>query len=115
MMTIPRRITGTLWLMFGIGFLAADLLELRHRDSLGIMYSLVLWGYLSLCIVAGAVLFGPVPLGRWLVTAVATSLALYAVLLWLEAEGPPLWAKLWLSVMLLFSVWSIYLVQRRAA
>src|SRR5438309_8004411 len=107
MATVPRRITGALWLMFGIGFLVADLLELRYRDSLGIMYSLVLWGYLFLCIIAGAALFGPVPIGRWLVTAVASPLALYAVFLWLEAEGPPLWAKLWLSAMLLFSLWSI--------
>jgi hypothetical protein len=115
MANIPRRVTGALWLIFGIGFLVADLLELQHRDSLGFMYSFVLWGYLFLCIVAGAMLFGPVPLGRWLVTAVATLLAAYAVLLWLEAEGPPLWAQLWLSAMLLFSVWSVYLVQRRAA
>lgn len=115
MASIARRLTGTLWLLFGIGFLVADLLELAHRDSLGIMYSLTLWGYLLLCVVAGAMLFGPVPLGRWLVTAVAVPLAAYAVLLWLEAKGPPLWAQLWLGAMLLFSVWSVYLVQKRAA
>ena len=115
MANIPRRITGALWLMFGIGFLVADLSELVNRDSLGIVYSVVIWGYLFLCCVAGAALFGPAPVGRWLVTAVATPLALYAVLLWLKAEGPPLWAQLWLSAMLLFSVWSIYLVQKRAA
>jgi hypothetical protein len=101
--------------MFGIGFLVADLLELQHRDSLGIMYSLVIWGYLFLCSLAGAALFGPVPLGRWLVTAVATALALYAALLWFKAGGPPLWAQVWLTAMLLFSIWSIYLVQKRAA
>jgi len=115
MSNIPRRITGALWLMFGIGFLLADLLELRQRDSLGFMYSFVIWGYLFLCCIAGAALLGPAPLGRWLVTTVATALALYAALLWLEAEGPPLWAQLWLGAMLFFSAWSIYLVQKRAA
>src|SRR5262245_51327382 len=105
MANIPRRITGGLWLMFGIGFRVVDLLELQHRDSLGITYSLVLWGYLFLCIIGGAMLFGPAPLGRWLVTALASLLAIYAVLLWLNAEGPPVWAQLWLGAMLLFSVW----------
>ena len=115
MANIPRRMTGALWSMFGIGFLVTDLLELRRRDDLGIAYSLVIWGYLFLCTVAGVALFGPVPLGRLLVTAVATALALYAASLWLAAEGPPLWFQFWLGAMLLFSVWSIYLVQKRAA
>jgi len=43
---MPRLITGAMWVLFGLGFLVADLLELQHRDSLGIMYSLTLWGYL---------------------------------------------------------------------
>jgi hypothetical protein len=113
---MPRRITGALWLLFGIGFLVADFLQLQQGTfSLGFMYYIVLWGYLFFCVVAGVMLFGPVPLGRWLVTALASLLAAYAVLIWLKAEGAPLWGQLWCSAMLLFSVWSIYLVQKRAA
>jgi len=116
MSNIPRRITGTLWVLFGIGFLGADILELQHRTfSLGFMYYFLLWGYLFFCIAAGALLFGPVPLGRWLVTVLAVLLTLYAVLLWIEAGGAPLWAQVWCSAMILFSAWSVYVAQKRAA
>jgi len=113
---MPRRITGGLWVIFGIGFLLADVLQLQDRMfSLGALYYLTLWGYLFFCIVAGAMLFAPVPLGRWLVTALASLLALYAVLIWVKAEGAPLWGQLWCSVMLFFAVWSIYVVHKRNA
>jgi len=68
-----------------------------------------------LCIIGGAMLFGPVPLGRWVITVLTTLLAVYAGLLWLESEGPPLWAQLWLGALLSFSLWSVYLVHKRAA
>ena len=104
-------------MIFGIGFLVADILELPDRKfSLGVWYYVTLWGYLFFCIVADLMLFGPVPLGRWLVTGLASLLALYAVFIWVEAGGAtPLWGQLWCSVMLLLAISSIYVVQKRNA
>jgi hypothetical protein len=111
-----RQMTGALWLALGITMLAMDVLELKHSEFFfGWSYYLVGWSYFLLCVMGGVLLFGAAPLGRRLVTLLAVLLGLYALALWAEAEGAPLWAQLWFASLVGFAIWSLYLVQRRNA
>jgi len=105
-----------MWLALGLVFLLTDIAELRDREfGLGFSYYFVVWGYLALCILGGALLLGGASLGKWLITSLAVLLVLYAVVIWAKAEGAPFWFQLWCGTMLAFGAWSIFLVQRRNA
>jgi hypothetical protein len=106
-----------MWVAFGIGFLLADGVEaVRSGFSLRWSYYFTGWGYLLACILGGALLFGPVPLGRWLVTVLGGLLIAYSLLIWAEGGADmAVWGQLWCSAMIVFSAWSIFLAQRRKA
>lgn len=110
------KLNGAGWLVFGAWFLGADLVELLHgATSLSWSYYLTSWSYLALCLLAGALLLSGHTIGKWLVTALAALLFIYAGLLWGKAEAAPPLFQLWCATMIAFAVWSIYLVQRRNA
>ena len=111
-----RQITGGLWLAFGGTFLAIDAFELPHREfAMGRSYYVTVWGYFTFCILGGALLLTGIVRAKWLVTALAALLAIYALGIWGKAGGAPLIFQLWCAAMVIFSVWSIVIVQRRNA
>jgi hypothetical protein len=112
-----RQFTGAVWVAFAVAFLVIDsLAAMRSRFPLGWSYYLTTWGYLGVCILAGVLLFGPAPLGRWLITLLAGLLAVYSIIIWSEAGADAaIWAQLWCLSMLAFAVWSVLIAQRRKA
>jgi hypothetical protein len=111
-----RQLTGGVWLALGVVFLLNDFAELLdHGFSLNFAYYVVVWGYLILCILAGAILLNGAFVAKWLTTALAGSLALYIIIIWAKASDVPFWFQLWCGTILGFGAWSIFVVQRRNA
>jgi hypothetical protein len=109
-----RQITGGVWLALGAVLLFGEMSELPGREfGLDWSYYLVAWGYPALCILGGILLLTGMPLGRWLITALALLLAAHAVTIWDKAERAPFSAKLWCVSMFTFAAWSIFVVHRR--
>jgi hypothetical protein len=109
-----RQITGILWVAFGLTFLALDILQMPLEYPLGWAYYLVVWGYFIACIVSGGLFFVGVAQAKWLVSAVASLLVIYALMLWSKASGAPALFQTWCAAMLVFAAWSILLTRRNA-
>ena len=109
-----QQITGALWVVLGLAFLAQDILQMRLEYPLGWAYYLVVWGYFIACVVSGGLYFAGVTEGKRLVAAVASLLVIYALVLWAKASDAPALFQLGCAAMLAFAVWSILLTWRNA-
>ena len=109
-----QQITGALWVVFGLTFLALDISQLPLEYPLGWAYYLVVWGYLIVCVVSGGLFFAGVAQAKSLVAVVAFLLVIYALVLWGKATGAPALFQIWCGAMLAFAAWSILLTRRNA-
>ena len=109
MRTLLSKITGAGWLAFGAWFIGADLLEFTNGAGFAQLVVLLgSWGFLALCVLAGALLLSGHIIGKWLVTSLAVLLVIYAGLLGGKAEGAPIVYQIWCATTIAFAIWSVY-------